>query len=197
MLVATGLVHLLKHDAMMTGEGQGETERQLLALMRDYRPDMGLGFVRSTFDILAGVSLTFPVLPVGMGLLGLAVRRHTDRAPGLLRQSATVYAGIFGIMTAIAVRYWFPTPLFFLAAAFACFTAAVAMAPGERGQGRESSSLVLGASFLARARVVERIRNPAPRTVTSGLVVAAACRSRQVLVDRERPAGAVPGARHG
>lgn len=126
VLIATGLVHLLGHYAMMTNAGEGETERQLLALMRDYRRDLGLGFVRSTFDILAGFSLSFSVLPIGLGLLGLVVRRNADRAPGLLRQSAIVYAGIFGIMTGVAIRYWFPAPLVFLAAAFACFAASVA-----------------------------------------------------------------------
>ena len=34
-------------------------------------------------------------------------------------------------MTAVAFRYWFPAPLFFLAAAFLCFVAAVATAPRE------------------------------------------------------------------
>jgi hypothetical protein len=99
--------------------------------MRGNAQDMGLGFVRSTFDILTGFSLTFSILPAGMGLVGLLLRRHEGRAPGLLRQAAVAYAGIYGIMTAIAFRYWFPAPLFFLAAAFLCFGAAVATAPRE------------------------------------------------------------------
>jgi hypothetical protein len=129
VLIATGLVHLLGHYALVTSEGQDETERQLLGLMRGYRSDMGLGFVRSTMDILAGFSLTFSVLPIGWGLLGLVVLRHADRSPGLLSRTATVSAGIFGIMTAVAFRYWFPAPLVFLAAAFLCFAGAAATAP--------------------------------------------------------------------
>jgi uncharacterized membrane protein len=89
---------------------------------------MGLGFVRSMFDIVAGFSLTFSILPAGMGLLGLLLLRHEGRAPGLLRQASIAYAGVYGIMTAVALRYWFPAPLFFLAAAFLCFVAAVATA---------------------------------------------------------------------
>jgi hypothetical protein len=129
VLVATGLVHLLGHYSLVTAEGDTEAERQLLSLMRGNPQDMGLGFVRSMFDIVAGFSLSFSVLPIGMGILGLLVGRHAGRAPGLLRQAAIVYAGIYGIMTAIAFRYWFPAPLFFLAAAFLCFAAAVATAP--------------------------------------------------------------------
>jgi hypothetical protein len=129
VLIALGLAHLLGHYGLMTGEGENETERQLLALMRGYTSDMGLGFVRSTFDILAGFSLTFSILPAGLGLLGLVLLRHADRAPGLLRQAAIVNAGVYGVMTAMAFRYWFPLPIVFLAAAFLCFAGAVATAP--------------------------------------------------------------------
>lgn len=132
VLIALGLVHLMGHYGLVTAEGDTEAERQLLSLMRGNPQDMGLGFVRSMFDIVAGFSLTFSILPAGMGLLGLVLRRHEGRAPGLLRQASVVYAGVYGVMTALALRYWFPAPLFFLAAAFLCFGAAVATAPREQ-----------------------------------------------------------------
>jgi hypothetical protein len=131
VLVAVGLAHSLGHYGLVSAQGDTEAERQLLALMRGNAEDMGLGFVRSTFDILAGFSLTFVILPAGMGLLGLLLLRHEGRAPGLLRQAAIVYAGVYGIMAAVAFRYWFPAPIAFLAAAFLCFVAAVATAPRE------------------------------------------------------------------
>jgi len=130
-LVATGAAHLFGHYGMVTSEGQNETDRQLLSLMRGHVQDMGLGFVRSTFDILAGLSLTFAVLSLGLGLIGLLVRRHADTSPGLLRQTAIAYAGTYGIMSAVAFRYWFPAPLFFVLLTFACFTLALATAPRE------------------------------------------------------------------
>jgi hypothetical protein len=129
VLIALGLVHLLGHSRLVANQGANEAERQLLAMMRGNARDLGLSMVRSTFDILAGFSLTFSTLPLGMGLAGLAVRRHGAAAPGLLRQTAVVYAGTYAVMTGIAIRYWFPAPLFFVAAAFACFAAAVATAP--------------------------------------------------------------------
>ena len=125
VLIALGLAHLVGHYALVTSEGQDDTHRQLLGLMRGYTRDMGLGFVRSTFDILTGFSLAFAILPAGMGLVGLAVARHGSSAPALLRHAAVVFAGVFGIMTVVAWRYWFPAPLAFLAAAFACFLGAV------------------------------------------------------------------------
>jgi hypothetical protein len=129
VLVATGLVHLLGHYSLVTAQGDTEAERQLLSVMRANPQDMGLGFVRSMFDIVTGFSLTFSILTAGLGLVGLVVRRHEGRAPGLLRPASIAYAGILGVMTGIALRYWFPAPLFLLAAAFSCFVAAVASAP--------------------------------------------------------------------
>ena len=129
VLIALGLVHLLGHYMMTTSQGETEAERQLIAMMRSNGQDMGLGMVRTMSDIVAGFSLTFSVLPIAMGLAGLVVRSHVAAAPGLLRQAAIVYAGTYGVMTGVALRYWFPAPLLFLALAFLCFVAAVATAP--------------------------------------------------------------------
>ena len=129
VLIALGLVHLMGHYMLTTSQGETDAERQLLALMRSNPQDMGLGMMRTMSDIVAGFSLTFSVLPIAMGLAGLVVRSHAAAAPGLLRQAAIVYAGTYGVMTGVALRYWFPAPLFFLGAAFLCFAAAVATAP--------------------------------------------------------------------
>jgi hypothetical protein len=130
LLIALGLVHLLGHYGLATSAGDTDAERQLLSLMRSQKQDMGAGMIRSVMDLLLGFSLTFAILPLGMGLLGLVVKRHADGAPGLLRAAATVYAGTYGVMTAVAFRYWFPAPIVFLAGAFACFACSVAV--GER-----------------------------------------------------------------
>jgi len=129
VLILLGLVHLLGHYMLVTSQGQSDAERQLLAMMRANPQDMGLGFVRSMFDIVSGFSLYFSLSSFALGLLGFVIRRHAVASPGLLRQAAIVYAGSYGVMTGMALRYWFPAPLFFLALAFLCFTAAVATAP--------------------------------------------------------------------
>jgi len=129
VLIALGLVHLMGHYMLTTSQGETDAERQLLAMMRSNPQDLGLGMLRTMSDIVAGFSLTFSVLPLAMALVGLVVRRHAAAAPGLLRQAAIVYAGTYGVMTGVALRYWFPAPLFFLGAACLCFVAAVATAP--------------------------------------------------------------------
>ena len=126
VLIALGLVHLLGHYGLVTSQGETEQERQLLTLMRGNAQDMGLGMMRTMFDILTGFSLYFSISSFGLGGLGLVLRRHADDGSPLLRQAAIVYAGTFGVLTGVAIRYWFPWPLAFIAAAFACFAAAVA-----------------------------------------------------------------------
>jgi hypothetical protein len=126
ILIAMALVHLLGHYGMTTAQGDSEAERQMLALMRGERQDMGLGMVRSMMDIVTGFSLAFSLLSGAAGLFGLVVVRHERAAAGLLRQSAVAYAGVFGILLAIGLRYWFPAPLAFILAAFLCFVGAVA-----------------------------------------------------------------------
>ena len=128
VLILLGLVHLLGHAAMQKNQGETDTERQLMSLMRGYKQDMGLGFVRSMSDIVNGFSLHFSVASIGMGLLGFVVRRHAVAAPGLLRQAAIVYAGAYGVLTGVGFRYWFPAPLSFVIVTFLCFAGAVATA---------------------------------------------------------------------
>lgn len=126
VLIVMALVHLLGHYGMMSSQGDTEAERQMLALMRGERQDMGLGMVRSMMDIVAGFSLAFSLLSAASGLFGLVVLRHERSAPGLLRQATIAYAGVFGVLFAVGLRYWFPAPLAFILAAFLCFVAAVA-----------------------------------------------------------------------
>jgi len=125
-LVALGLTHLVGHYSLVTAEGADATQRQLLELMRGYEQDFGVGFVRSTMDLLTGFSLAFSILSLGFGLLDLAVLRHATGSSPLLRQAGVVNVAVFGVMSAMALRYWFLAPLLFLVVAFLCFVASVA-----------------------------------------------------------------------
>jgi hypothetical protein len=128
VLILLGLVHLLGHHHLMTAVGDTEQERQLLAAMKADTRDMGLGMMRSTFDFFAGFSLTFSVMSLGLGLAGFVVRGHATAAPGLLRQTAIVYAGTWAVMVGVGLRYFFSVPLAFIATVFLLFAAAAATA---------------------------------------------------------------------
>ena len=128
-LVVTGLVHLLGHYQLTTAAGETEHERQLFAMMRADPQDMGFGMMRTMFHFLTGFSLTFSVLPIGMGLAGFVVRRHAASAPGLLGQTAIVYAITWGAMLAVGLVYFFSVPDAFIATVFLLFAASALTAP--------------------------------------------------------------------
>jgi hypothetical protein len=128
VLILLGLVHLAGHVALQGATGENEVERQLLSLMRDTRTDFGAGFVRSMRDLMSGFSLTFSVLPIGIGVIDLIVGRRGAAVPGLVRAIAIVNAVVFGVMTGVGFAYWFLAPILFLAVASLCFgIAAVAI----------------------------------------------------------------------
>ena len=129
VLVALALTHLLGHYSLVNAEAADETHGRLLDLMRGYQYDFGHNFLRSTMELLTGFSLAFSALSFGLGVVDLVVLRHTTGWPPLLRQVGTANAGIFGIMATVALRYWFPVPLLFLAAAFLCFVSALGLSP--------------------------------------------------------------------
>jgi hypothetical protein len=128
-LIVTGLVHLLGHYQLTTTAGETEHERQLLAMMRANPQDMGLGMLRTMFDFLTGFSLTFSALPIGMGLAGFVVRRHAASAPGLMRQTAIVYAITWAAMLGVGLRFFFSVPDAFIATVFLLFAASAVTAP--------------------------------------------------------------------
>ena len=121
VLILTGLVHLMGHYQLTNAVGETEHERQLFAMMRAEPQDMGFGMMRTMFHFLTGFSLTFSVLPIGMGLAGFVVRRHAATAPGLLGQMAIVYAITWGAMLGVGLVYFFSIPDAFIATVFLLF----------------------------------------------------------------------------
>lgn len=129
VLILMGLVHLAGHVAMQGATGENEAERQLLKLMHESKTDFGLGFVRSMGDLMSGFSLTFSILPIGIGLMDLLVQRRGSAVPGLMRSLAIVNAATFGVMSVVGFVYWFIAPISFLVLAFLCFGAATVTTP--------------------------------------------------------------------
>lgn len=129
VLILLGLVHLLGHYHLVTSAGSTEHDRQVITGMKSDPRDMGLGMKRAIFDFLAGLSLAFTVLSLGMGVAGFVVRSHAASAPGLLRQVAFAYAGTWTAMTGVGLYYLFPAPLAFIIPTALLFAAAGLTAP--------------------------------------------------------------------
>ncbi len=110
-----GVAHAAGHLQLVQLQAANPAEQQLFDLMTSYKTDLGAGFVRSMFDLLAGFSLTFSILPLGFGLVNWVVARRGEA--GLRRAVAGISAVVFGAETVVGFLYWFLLPILFLAAA--------------------------------------------------------------------------------
>lgn len=116
VLIALALVHSLSFLTAPPPPVDGN-EARMIELMKIPRAMMGVQ--RGTFDLLRGFLISFSVLPLTMGIAGLAAARSDDR------RTARSVAGVFCLglaaMTVVSVIWWFPAPTAFLAVAALLF----------------------------------------------------------------------------
>src|SRR5215475_10494603 len=100
VLILLGLVHSLSliNDLVPANE----TEKQLLALMADYKFDL-MGSMRSMDNLFRGFSISFALASIVMGMLGLLLRR--ERA-GLVKRVAFINLIWLAAMCAVSLRYF-------------------------------------------------------------------------------------------
>jgi hypothetical protein len=125
LLVLMGLVHSLSLFQEMVPAN--DTERQLLALMTNYKFNM-IGSLRSMGDLLRGFSISFMLGALGLGVLDLVLAR--ERA-GLLKRVALINSLWLAAMTANSLRYFFVAPTSFLVAALLIFAVAWLRLPAD------------------------------------------------------------------
>jgi hypothetical protein len=104
LAIATGILHTLGHFQDPTPET--DRERVMLELMRGVAFDAG-GVERTMWDILSGLSLSFTVLMLLMGIHGLRIARSGDAS--VLADTARIYAVTAAMLTGLGLLY-FPTP---------------------------------------------------------------------------------------
>ena len=121
-LLITGLVHL--SGFLVEPVPADETEKQLYDLMTNYQVDVGTGTITME-DIQTGFSLTFSVLLLWTGVLGLFLVKHLAQNPLTLRKIALIYSGGLVIETAISVIFFFIVPTAFLVLCLIFFAIAV------------------------------------------------------------------------
>jgi hypothetical protein len=114
-LVVMGLVHSL--SLFEKPIPINDTERQLADLMSSYRFNI-LGSMRTMDNFLRGFSISFMLSAIGLGALGLVLRRERSV---LLKRVALVNTLWLAAMTVISVRYFFAIPTAFLALALLMF----------------------------------------------------------------------------
>jgi hypothetical protein len=120
----TGPIHLV---GILSGPEapSSEDERLLMDLMRRVEQDFGAGFVRSTADILTGLSFQYSIFMVMVGLTNLLALRMVKDGR-FLRALSWLNVLSMGILAVNAYVYFFIAPLvLFVLPAIAFFVAAM------------------------------------------------------------------------
>ena len=121
----TGPVHLIGHFSGPPPPAN-EDQKLLMELMSVVKQDFGGGFVRSTEDILLGLSLQYSIFIVMVGFANLLAIRMAKETP-YLRALCWLNAAFMGILAVNAFVYFFIPPLLlFVLPALAFLIAALA-----------------------------------------------------------------------
>lgn len=123
----TGPIHLI---GFFSGPPAPASEEQqiLMDLMSSVRQDFGGGFVRSTRDILVGLSLQYSIFTVMVGLTNLLALRRVKAGP-FLRALSWLNVIFMGILAVNAWVYFFIPPLALFVLPALAFLAAALSAP--------------------------------------------------------------------
>lgn len=114
----------LKHDP---ASGQ---EKMLDDLMRNYRFDLGAGFVRTMSDFLTGFGLILGVFTLFLGLINLFAI-HQARDSRFLKSLCWLNALCMAIVSVIAFKFFFLPPFLFAFVPFLAFLGAALAAPRQ------------------------------------------------------------------
>lgn len=121
--IVTGLVHMGGH-IFGSMPAANDTERQLMNLATSYHFPLPGGANRSLMNFLDGFGLTFVLMTVMTGALGIAIARRGREDALLMTGAARVLAlGYVGLLV-ISLQYFFIVPSLFIALVAVCFTMA-------------------------------------------------------------------------
>lgn len=126
LLVVAGL-HTLGHFSSSPPDAAGEA---VVEAMQNYRIDVGLGQRPSLFDLQNGLSLTMPILLVGIGLINLSIIAIAGDVPGVLRRLTLLGLIIVGALVVLYGWYRITPPFVTLFAVELLFVASLMLQRG-------------------------------------------------------------------
>ena len=97
----TGAFHSISF--FITPEPTNETEKQLMDLTRNYKPDAGMGFNPSFKDLFTGLSMSFMLICLFGGILNWYLKKKmiaADLWKGVLLIEIIIFGGLFAAMLA-------------------------------------------------------------------------------------------------
>jgi hypothetical protein len=128
--IVTAVAHFAGH-LFGAAEPANDTENTLIRLATTYEFEFPDGARRTLMDLMDGMSLSFVVLLVVMGGIGLIVAKRGQTDGPLMTAAARVMAVGSIVLLVISLNHWFLTPSLLIAVmAFAFAFAAVR--PPER-----------------------------------------------------------------
>ncbi len=104
----TGVLHSLSF--FVTPEPTNETEKQLMELTRNYKPDAGLGFHPSFKDFFTGLSISFTLICLFGAFINWYFRKK-NLAPELWNGFLLIEAVIFGALFIAMAVFTFLLPV--------------------------------------------------------------------------------------
>lgn len=122
--LVTSAVHLVGHFSPRPAP-ESDAEATLLRLLTTYKKTLPGGVERTTFDFLAGFSLTFSVFLALTGALALIALRESAENPRALFGAALALSLGYGALFVVSLTYFFLPPTVCLGVAFLGFTASL------------------------------------------------------------------------
>jgi hypothetical protein len=119
-------IHLMGYVSNKNRAPADATEAQLRGLMEGYTRNF-TGVTRSYRNLYDGLSLSFVVLVLLIGLLNLIVLRLAGNDPHILRSVSLANVGCLAIAAILSAVYMVPAPAFMFLAASASFGIAFLM----------------------------------------------------------------------
>ncbi|SFP91680.1 hypothetical protein SAMN04515674_10754 [Pseudarcicella hirudinis] len=101
----------------MKPTAENETERQLLDLFQNYKKDYGAGFVRSTSQLVTGLSACFTMMCLLGGLVLVYLLKKKVSAE-IMEGILNIYLVVYGIYLIVTIVFTFLPPIIFIALVF-------------------------------------------------------------------------------
>jgi hypothetical protein len=127
-LFLTALIHA--STLFLQPAPQNETERQLIELLSNYKQDFGVGFKRSTKELVTALSSCFSLVSL-LGALTLTYLLRKRAPEALLKGVVAINTLVFGICFAIMVLFTFLPPIVLTGLIFVCLLIAFILIPKE------------------------------------------------------------------
>jgi hypothetical protein len=99
------------NTGFLMAKSSGPEEDKVLAAMKDFHNDMGMGMSPSNYDLFLALAFSMTVLMVGLGVTGLVVSASRSVSSEVIRTLSWIYLAWVAVFTIIGYYYRVPPPV--------------------------------------------------------------------------------------